>query len=61
MKLYYSQNLPYVVAQPRVREDVLASLLAKNAKEVAAQQEWETEWNQTGLPSHLSDEVRTHI
>ena len=46
-----------MVAQPTVTQDVLASLLAKNASEVAAQQEWEAEWNQAGLASRLSESV----
>ena len=61
MKLCSSRNLPYVVAQPRVRKDVLASLLAKNGGEVAPQQEWVTEWNQTGLASRLSEEVSMNM
>ena len=48
----------FVPAQPRVRRDVLASLLERNASEVAAQQEWEAEWNTQGLTSRLSEEVR---
>jgi hypothetical protein len=47
--------MPYVFAQPKIRRDVLASVLAKNASEVALQQEWEAEWNQLGLPSRLSE------
>lgn len=48
--------MPYVSAQLRIREDVLSSLLEKNANEVAAQQEWEAEWNQVGLSSRLTEE-----
>ena len=58
MKLYYAQEMPYVVAQPVLTRDVLSSLLAKNDSEVAAQQEWEAEWNQAGLASRLSENVR---
>ena len=58
MKLYYAQEMPYVVAQPVLTRDVLSSLLAKNDSEVAAQQEWEAEWNQAGLASRLSESVR---
>ena len=47
----------YVPAQPRVRRDVLASLLERNQSEVATQQEWENEWNTQGLTSRLSEEV----
>ena len=53
--------MPYVSAQPKVREDVLASLLEKNASEYAIQQEWEAEWNQFGLASRLSEEVGSLI
>ena len=57
VKLYYTHNLPYVVAQPRIKKDIVASLLARNANEFAAQQEWEVEWNQAGLASRLSEKV----
>ena len=57
MKSYYTKHLSYVVAQPKIREDILASLLCKNGNEVAAQQEWEAEWNQAGLASRLSEKV----
>ena len=57
VKTYYTNNLSYVVAQPKVREDIVASLLAKNASEYAAQQEWEAEWNQAGLASRLSEKA----
>ena len=57
VKNYYTHHMPYVSAQPRVREDVLASLLEKNASDYAIQQEWEAEWNQYGLSSRLSEEV----
>ena len=48
--------MPYVTAQLKVREDILSSLLEKNASEVAAQQEWEAEWNQLGLASRLTED-----
>ena len=57
LKHYYTLHMPYVSAQPRVREDILASLLEKNANDFAIQQEWEAEWNQYGLSSRLSEEV----
>jgi len=47
-----------VPSQPRAKCDLLSSLLEKNASEFAAQQEWEAEWNQLGLASRLSEEVR---
>ena len=57
VKNYYAHHMPYVSAQPRVRKDVLASLLEKNANDFTIQQEWEAEWNQYGLSSRLSEEV----
>ncbi|KAL5460593.1 hypothetical protein EMCRGX_G034048 [Ephydatia muelleri] len=56
VKHYYTQYMSYVSDQPHVRGDVLASLLEKNANSLAAQQEWETEWNQSGLASRLSEQ-----
>ena len=58
MKHYYTDHMPQVTAQPRVTVDLVPSLLEKNASELAAQQEWEAEWNQLGLASRLSEEVR---
>ena len=40
-----------------MRRDTLASLLERNSSEVAAQLEWESEWNTQGLTSRLSEEV----
>lgn len=61
VKRYYSQHMSSVLAQPWRRQDLHSSLLEKNASEFAAQQEWEQEWNQLGLASRLSKEVRhTH-
>lgn len=57
LKKYYSCHMDYVPAQPRVRRDVLASLLERNAGDVAAQQDWEAEWNTHGLTSRLTEEV----
>lgn len=58
VRQYYSRHMEYVPAQPRVRRDILASLLERNASEVAAQQDWEAEWNTHGLTSRLTEEVR---
>ena len=49
--------MPYIVAQPAVKESLISAILAKNANEVAMQQEWEAEWNQSGLASRLTEEV----
>lgn len=59
VKHYYSDHMSHVTSQPRKSRDLLSSLLEKNASEFAAQQEWEAEWNQLGLASRLSEEVRT--
>jgi len=58
VKHFYARYLPYVVAQPPVRDDLMASMLERNTVEVSAQQEWEAEWNQAGLASRLSEQVR---
>ena len=54
---YYNQHMPLVKDQPAREEDLAPSLLEINAAAVTAAQEWETEWNTTGLPSRLSQEV----
>ncbi len=56
MKRYYNRDMAYVTAQPRIREDILSSLLENNASAVAAQTEWETEWNAVGLSSRLTED-----
>ena len=58
MMQYYNRHMSYVPAQPLVHRNVLASLLERNASEVATQQEWEAEWNTHGLTSRLTEEVR---
>ncbi len=58
MKHYYTHHMPPISAQPRCKRDLVSSLLEKNASEFAAQQEWEAEWNQLGLASRLSEEVK---
>ena len=49
--------MPLVKDQPAREEDLAPSLLEINAAAVTSAQEWETEWNTTGLPSRLSQEV----
>lgn len=61
LKRYYAQYLPYVMGQPPIREDLIASILEKNTIEFSAQQEWENEWNQAGLASRLSEQVCIHL
>lgn len=58
VKHYYTRHMPCVPSQPPDKRDLSSSLLEKNASEFAAQQEWEAEWNQLGLASRLSEEVR---
>ncbi|XP_072171444.1 coiled-coil domain-containing protein 22 homolog [Diadema setosum] len=53
---YYNNHMPLVKDQPAREEDIVPSLLERNAAAVTAAQEWETEWNTTGLPSRLSQE-----
>lgn len=57
-KMYYSSNsMPFITSQPSSREDVPASVLEANAIAVTLANEWENEWNQSGLASRLSKEV----
>lgn len=58
VKHYYTRHMPCVPSQPPAKRDLSSSLLEKNASEFAAQQEWEAEWNQLGLASRLSEEVK---
>ena len=58
MKLYYSAAMPFITTQPACREDVPPSILETNAMAVTLANEWENEWNQSGLASWLSKEVR---
>ena len=58
LKMYYSSNsMPFITSQPSSREDVPASVLEANAIAVTLANEWENEWNQSGLASRLSKEV----
>ena len=59
MKAYYSTALPFITSQPPCREDVAPSVLETNMAAVTAANEWENEWNQSGLGSRLSKEVHT--
>lgn len=56
-KMYYSSNsMPFITSQPSSHEDVPASVLEANAIAVTLANEWENEWNQSGLASRLSKE-----
>ena len=60
-KYYNGANLNVLTSQPSATRDVTASVLENNALGVTAAAEWETEWNNLGLKSRLSEEARTPI
>ncbi|XP_065829154.1 coiled-coil domain-containing protein 22 homolog [Oscarella lobularis] len=55
-KYYNGANLNVLTSQPSATRDVTASVLENNALGVTAAAEWETEWNNLGLKSRLSEE-----
>ncbi|XP_062513614.1 coiled-coil domain-containing protein 22 homolog [Corticium candelabrum] len=58
-RFYGSPYLKLVTLQPPQAHNVVASILEHNASELTSSQEWEAEWNQAGLASHLPpDEYR---
>ena len=57
VKAYYGTSLPFITSQPACRQDVAPSVLEENAIAVTLANEWENEWNQSGLASRLSKEV----
>lgn len=57
VKSYYSESLPFVTNQTIHHCDTAPSVMEDMAMELTAQQEWENEWNQVGLPSRLSEQV----
>jgi len=56
VKAYYSSIVPFITTQPACRQDVAPSVLEENAVAVTLANEWENEWNQSGLASRLSKE-----
>ena len=54
---YYSNQLAYVTSQTQCHADTAPSILELSAAEIAEQQEWENEWNHSGLASRLSQKV----
>ncbi|XP_067664009.1 coiled-coil domain-containing protein 22 homolog [Haliotis asinina] len=56
LRAYYTQNLPFVTKQTLHHFDTAPSVIEQNSCEVVAHQEWETEWNQSGLASRLSQQ-----
>ena len=57
VKAYYSNLLPFITNQPPCHQDIAPSVLEENATAVTLANEWENEWNQSGLASRLSKEV----
>lgn len=57
LRSYYTNHLPYVTNQTSVHRDTAPSVMETNVLEVASHQEWENEWNQTGLASRLTQQV----
>ena len=53
--------MPFITRQPTCSQDVSPSVLEMNAHAVTAASEWEAEWNQLGLASRLSKEVRQNV
>ncbi|KAM7444037.1 Coiled-coil domain-containing protein 22 [Porites harrisoni] len=56
VRAYYGTSLPFITSQPACRQDVAPSVLEENAIAVTLANEWENEWNQSGLASRLSKE-----
>eukprot|EP00795_Rhopilema_esculentum_P000955 gene955-10721_t len=59
LKLYYDKHLPLVIDQVPQERDVAFSLLSMNTAMNVAAAEWESEWNQAGLSSRLSEQTST--
>ena len=57
LKLYYDKHLPALAGQVHQQKDVAISILNVNSSMNAANVEWESEWNQAGLGSRLSEQV----
>ena len=57
IRSYYQSNLPFITSQTLHHSDTAPSVIEQNVTDVTAQQEWETEWNQAGLASRLSEQV----
>ncbi|KAL3878373.1 hypothetical protein ACJMK2_030732 [Sinanodonta woodiana] len=56
LRFYFTKVLPVVTNQTLHHEDTAPSVIEDNAMEYTQQQEWESEWNQSGLGSRLSEE-----
>ncbi|KJE90241.1 hypothetical protein CAOG_08526 [Capsaspora owczarzaki ATCC 30864] len=55
LRKYYAGALPYLTAQPPVRQDVAPSILEKVSAEYTAAREWEEIWNKEGMDTGLSE------
>uniref|UniRef100_A0A8D0GVT3 Coiled-coil domain-containing protein 22 n=1 Tax=Sphenodon punctatus TaxID=8508 RepID=A0A8D0GVT3_SPHPU len=55
-KAFYDAFLPLVSAQPPRPASLVPSLLERNAAELSAAQDWESEWKSQGLGSRLAPE-----
>lgn len=56
LKEYYCKELAIVSRQPPHSADLPSSVLEYNISGVSAMQEWENEWNSSGLSSRLSEQ-----
>ncbi|KAK2166341.1 hypothetical protein LSH36_40g21002 [Paralvinella palmiformis] len=52
----YYNKMPFVHSQPPQYYQLPSALIETNAKQVTSQHEWDTEWNNMGLPSRLTPE-----
>lgn len=57
VKAYYNNSMPFITSQPHCYQDIAPSVLEENSVAVSLANEWENEWNQSGLASRLSKEV----
>ncbi|XP_074619647.1 coiled-coil domain-containing protein 22 homolog [Acropora palmata] len=56
VKAYYNNSMPFITSQPHCYQDIAPSVLEENSVAVSLANEWENEWNQSGLASRLSKE-----
>ena len=59
-KAYYRQHLKAATQQPHKKWNVPPSIMEWDAIKLTAAQEWEAEWNELGLRSGLSEQVKSH-
>lgn len=51
-------SIPFVTSQPTDQRDIYISLIEENKRLVTEEHEWENEWNQSGMATRLSKEVK---